>query len=154
MSDDVTITCGPHARKRHGSNHAVVAIASVIRAEDVPFALVKLHGVVEQRSYDHRGQVTWTEYVGSTHPDLMHDQRERADFDERWERAQDPFNVVDGFEVAMRERALPRCPVCREALPVGDATELRDLLDKLTAHGVESISLSGLRRARIAFQAE
>lgn len=154
MSDDITITCGPHVRKRHGSDRAVVAIASVIRADAVPYALVELHGVVEQRSYEHRGRETWTEYVGSTHPDLMHDQRERADFDERWARAQEPFNVVDGLEVGGRERAFLRCPVCREALPVGDATELRDLLDKLTSHGVESISLSGLRRARTAFQAE
>jgi len=145
---DISIVCGPHAHKRHGSDFATVARASVSRTPDVPTPLITFFGVVEQRAY--RGTDSgeeWDEYVGPLFPDLA-TPFERRRFDGRWQDAQEPLNTVYGSEVAVRERSVLRCPVCAQSMPIGDADELRSVLGKIASAGVESVSLDGLRRAR------
>lgn len=144
---DIEIVCGPHRTKRHGSEFAKVARASASRTPGIPSPLVRLFGVVEQRAYRSDAGEVWDEYVNPLYPELVI-ASERRRFDARWDDALEPLNAVLGEEVALRERTVLRCSVCAESLPIGDADELRHILDKLVAGGVESVSLNGLRRAR------
>lgn len=143
---DIEIVCGPHRVKRHGSEFAKVARASATRGPGIPSPHVRLFGVVEQRAYESDAGEMWDEYVAPLYPELV-TASERRRFDARWDDALEPLNAVFGGEVALRQRAVLRCPVCAESLPVGDADELREVVDKLVAGGIESVTLSGLRRA-------
>lgn len=170
MSVDLTVECGPHPQKRHSSDVATVARARVLRAPGIPGAVVELYGHVEQRLY-RRGDGTdvWDEYVSPVDPDLArHAASERSRFDRRWKDGQsaaddsayaavigEPFGALAGrSELAVRERAVLRCPVCGNSLPFADSEELRAVVGRVAGASGSAVSLDLLRRAQMMHKRE
>lgn len=141
----VTVTCGPHAKKRRGQSQVMVSQADLIAEPLFEGGPLAHYWVVSGSTDQHANLIDGRETFDEV-PARSGWRSEPYEVDSEGE----PFEHGPEVEGAVRLRRVLACPVCRTTVVFRDAREHYELLARLLRAGVREITLHELEASRHA----